>query len=289
MNGKAAAILLSAFLAVGPAKATPPIHIIVIDRETLNQLGPLPWPRDRHAKLVNILCGAGARAVALSFHYRDPGPGGGDGELAGAMKKCGHVYLSTGILEGAQSWEADDTWLARMALNAEGQQPGSIIDAEHIQLPIRKLADAIAGLGATELKLDKERKLVSMPLMIRHGNWLIPSLGFRIFLDLNGMKETPIAIKKGKQIIFEGKKINVDRFGSCLVNMTSPGSAYPTHSFVAVLKGRVAPEKFKGAIVLVGVSGPRNEITTSTGPKNTLELVADQISTLYGFLSDSGK
>ena len=134
--------------------------------------------------------------------------------------------------------------------------------------------------------MNNDKKLASLPLMIASGNWLIPSMGFRIFLDLQGLKGEPVVLKKGKQLIINRKKINIDRYGGAMVNITSPGSAYPTHSFSSVLKGKMTPGQFKDAIVIVGLSDPRTDISTATGPKNSLELVADQISTLYGFMSD---
>ena len=277
-----------AMLLVSTAALTdhPPIHIIVIDKATTDALGPLPWPRDRHAKLVNILCGAGAKAVALCFYYRDPGPGNGDKALASAMSKCGRVYVSTGVAEGPPSWEPDETWLAKNALNAEGKQPGKLVRADNLQLPVKVIAKAAAGMGATERLVDSDKKLASLPLMISSGNWLIPSMGFRLFLDLAGMKGEALVLKKGKQLIVNHKKINIDRYGSALVNVTSPGSAYPIHSFAAVLKGNVDPGKFKDAIVIVGLSDSKSDISTATGPKNSLELIADQIATLYGFMND---
>ena len=283
----ALALGLSLLPLASPARAAqPPIHIIVIDKATTEALGPLPWPRDRHAKLVNILCGAGAKAVALCFYYRDPGPGGGDKALARAMSKCGRVYISTGVADAPQTWEAGDDWLAKIALNAEGKQPGKLVKADFLQLPIKGIADASAGLGATERLVNNAKKLASLPLMITSGNWLIPSMGFRIFLDLQGLRNEPLVLKKGNQIIVNHRKINIDRYGAALVNITSPGSAYPTHSFASVLKGKVAPAQFRDAIVIVGLSDPATDIATATGPKNSLELIADQIATLYGFMSD---
>lgn len=281
-----ATALVLALSAPASQAGHPPIHIIVIDKATTDALGPLPWPRDRHARLVRILCGADARAVALCFYYRDPGSGRGDKALASEMAKCGRVYISTGAAGSPQSWEADDAWLAKMALNAGGKPPKKLVKPDFIQLPVRPIADACAGLGATERLVNSEKKLASLPLMISSGNWLIPSMGFRIFLDLQGMKNEPLVLKKGKQIIIRHRKINIDRYGGAMVDITSPGSAYPLHSFSAVLSGKVSPSRFKNAIVIVGLADSSTDITTATGPKNPLELIGDQISTLYGFMSD---
>jgi len=291
--------LLLAAAAIGVLGASPvradgdspcpyPIRIILIDKATIDALGPLPWSRERFAKLVRIVDSGGARAVALAFHFRDPGPGKGDDALAAAMKKSGHVFISTGSTEAAASWEPDGTWWGRMALNAEGVPPKKIIEGKYITLPVKKLADAAAGIGATDRMVDKNKQLGSLPLMIKRGNWFIPSLGFRLFLHLKGLKNVPLAFKKGKQIIIERTKINLDSYGSALVNITPPGSAYPTHGFSAVLKGKVAPASFKNAVVLISMQDPNTDIATTTGPKNSLELVADQLVTLYGYMKEGG-
>jgi len=285
--GRTLAMVLAVFCLARPCGADhPPIHLILIDKATTDSLGPLPWPRNRHAKLVNILCGAGARAIALCFHYKNPGPGRGDEALASAMAKCGKVYIQTGGTEEPQSWEPDAAWLGKISLRAEGKQPGKLVDAGILQLPVKAIADSAAGLGAMDRLVGSDKNLGSLPLMISHGDLLIPSMGFRIFLDLEGMGNEPLVLKKGKQIIISHKKVNLDRYGGALINITPPGSAYPIHSFVAVLKGKVAPATFKDAIIIVGVADPQSDISTATGPKNSLELVADQIATLYGFMTD---
>lgn len=266
-----------------------PIHIILIDEATISALGPLPWPRDKHAKLVNILNKAGARAIALAFYFRDPGKGKGDDALAAAIKKSGKVYLSTGMTDEAPSWEPQGTWWGRVALNAEGTAPKAVLDAKHVTLPIRKIARVTAGLGATDRLVNKKKKLGSLPLFIRHESWFIPSLGFRLFLDLKGMGTAPLAFKKGKQVIIEGRKISVDKFAGAMVNLTSPGSAYPIHGFSEVLGGKVPAASFKNAIVLVGMADPNTDIITATGRKNSLELVADQLTTLYENFGKGGK
>src|SRR5882724_4314193 len=57
----------------GKRKADPRIKIVVIDQTTVNQYR-WPFPRFLHAKMLDRVCGDGARAVGLDifFPYKDP-------------------------------------------------------------------------------------------------------------------------------------------------------------------------------------------------------------------------
>ncbi len=287
LAGTAAAVCWLA--AASAAASCPwPIHLVVIDEATTKALGPLPWPRGAHAKLVNALGRAGAKAIVLAFHFRDPGPGKGDASLSAAMRRHGRVYLSTGKADQAQPWEPDDAWLDRMALNVEGKPPKKLRKFDHINLPVREFADAAAGIGATDRLVGAQKELVGLPLMVRHGKWIIPSMGLRLFLDLSEMSGAALPIRKGKDLVLKGRRLNMDKYGSIMVRITPPGSAYPTHSYIDVLKGEKGSGTFRGAVVLVGIRDDATSIKTATGPKISLELIGDQLSTLCQYVNEQG-
>ncbi len=48
-----------------------PVRIVEIDDESLKRLGQWPWPRERLAKLVEALKGAGAAAIAFDFLFAE--------------------------------------------------------------------------------------------------------------------------------------------------------------------------------------------------------------------------
>ncbi len=66
---------------------------MVIDEHSLQQLGRWPWPRARHADLLDRLREAGARAVALQIIFAEPGNADDDAQLAAAIARFGQVVL----------------------------------------------------------------------------------------------------------------------------------------------------------------------------------------------------
>jgi CHASE2 domain-containing sensor protein len=148
---------------------------------------------------------------------------------------------------------------------------------------------------------NKEKKLEGIPLLVVYRKHLIPSLGFRIFLDTAGVTSAPLAFEQSthkvmglftvaetKYIRVDEKRIAIDPYGCAPVNLTAPGSGYPVASFVDVLKGKVPTKWFKDAVVLVGADTPELDVDTSTGAKSGLELVADQLAALYQYTADTG-
>jgi len=293
---RGAACLLAVAAALGAAAAygaksdagtqcPHPIRLVLVDRATLSALGPLPWPRDRHAKLVRILCDAGAKAVALVFHFKDPASTAGDNALAREINRCGRVYVSTGKCDTEPDKAPEDAWFDRMVLPVNGRPPPAILTFQNIQLPFPKIAGVIAGIGATDRLVDKDMRITGLPLMIMHRERIIPSLALRIFLDLEGIRG-PFFLTRRKYLKISGNRITLDKYGSILVNLTPPGSAYSHYSFVDVMRERVRPANFRDAIVIVGIADPKMDVNTAVGPKSSMELIADQLVTIYQYVSE---
>lgn len=81
----------------GPVPAPEDVVVISIDKTTSDhyQLPNLArkWPRTMHVKLLQRLRQAGAQAVILDIHFREPRPGTQDQELARAIWNAGNVVL----------------------------------------------------------------------------------------------------------------------------------------------------------------------------------------------------
>src|SRR4051812_2495364 len=56
---------------------SPDVAVIAIDDQSLGNLGRWPWPRDIHAKMIDLLAAAKAKVIATTIAYiepeRDPG------------------------------------------------------------------------------------------------------------------------------------------------------------------------------------------------------------------------
>jgi serine/threonine-protein kinase len=293
---------LIALLFTGPAWAlveTPvPIRLVLVDNRTTFRLGPLPWPRDRHAKMVNLLSKAGARAIALRFYYRDAHGDDGDRQLVEAVRKCGRVFVEMGKANDAGGWQPDAGWVKSAALRTAGAPPTgaeslisrisgalfkkpSLLTVENAQLPFEDLGRAVHGIGSIDVIVDADRKLKAIPLLIRFQGETFPSLALRLFLNATGLEGEPVTFENKEVMVLGGKRIKLDKYWCILVNLSSPGGGYPVSSFIDVLEGKVGAKRFKDAIVIVGASTPDLDVETANGPKNGLELVADQLAALF--------
>lgn len=72
---------------------SPDIVLLTVDDHSLRELGAWPWPRALHARVVDRLTAAGARAVILDFLMPDTGDPQDLSMLADAMARSGKVYL----------------------------------------------------------------------------------------------------------------------------------------------------------------------------------------------------
>ncbi|WP_340643689.1 CHASE2 domain-containing protein [Phenylobacterium sp.] len=110
--------------------ADPSIIIIAIDDRSLAELGRWPWPRARHAALLNTLAPMRPEAVIYDVLFTEPDPA--DESLAKAMDALGSVFLPVLVAPGLNGADLN-------------QVP-----------PAGPLARAAAGLGQVIIRPDPD-------------------------------------------------------------------------------------------------------------------------------------
>ncbi len=85
------------------ARVEAPVAAVLIDDAAVARYGPLPWPRERLARVITAVQEAGARAIAVDLILAEPGPTDDDLALARAVT-AGPVTLAAAI-------DSDGTWL----------------------------------------------------------------------------------------------------------------------------------------------------------------------------------
>lgn len=182
-----------------------PVRIIDIDEQSLARLGQWPWPRTRLAELVDKLQAAGAAAVGFDVMFAEPdrtSPGAMAGQwpiddatrralqnlpdndrvFADALGRSGSATLGFVLLSGAKDRPSSAGTSAsipappyRIVLSGPPPTPGmpkfdSVIPARP------ELAASTAGYGALNFLADHDGIVRRVPMMLRLGDTLVPTL-----------------------------------------------------------------------------------------------------------------
>ncbi|MFE8071975.1 CHASE2 domain-containing protein [Marinobacteraceae bacterium S3BR75-40.1] len=199
------------------------LALVAIDEASLTRLGQWPWPRTRHAELIERLAKAGAKVVVFDVLFTEPARKQmEDIRLANAMKRHGNVVLPLHLYPG------------------KSQRPLSEF------LPTARLTDAAARLGHAHVELDEDGIARGLYLYEGLGEAVWPSLAVAA-AQLAGVEVPQPARRKVQPFV------NV-RQGKALIPFAGLGGAIPTYSYVDVLDGRVEDRALMGKVVFVGAT-----------------------------------
>ena len=143
--GRVDQILYDRAVVMTPRPASPDILIVAIDDATIDALGRWPWRRAIHAALLDRL--QGARAVGLDVIFAEPDTinPNDDAILADSLRRNGRAVLPV-VLDRLD-------------------HPGSM------SLPIPALAQAAAGLGFINARIDADGVVRESVRVHYDGDW----------------------------------------------------------------------------------------------------------------------
>jgi EAL domain-containing protein (putative c-di-GMP-specific phosphodiesterase class I)/CHASE2 domain-containing sensor protein len=82
------------------------IVLVGIDDESLRTIGEWPWPRARHARLIDVVTDSGAQKIFLEAIYENLSDHSNDQALADAIARSGRVVMSARARAGPQNGKA---------------------------------------------------------------------------------------------------------------------------------------------------------------------------------------
>jgi adenylate cyclase len=273
----------------GPVLPGRETALVLVDDESLAELGRWPLPRRLLAGLVDRLSAAGAKAIVFDLLFAEPGRDGVDEAslreasralaedrapdaarlidaliagaapdrvFADAMERAGNVILAyafvTGPGHGGET--ALPEALARSAVTRYRAPPGGLalpLNPTGVLMPVEPLASAAAGLGHTTAVVDPDGTLRHhLPIVAWEGE-VFPSLPLSAVAAYTG---GDISVEFGRGIAVGDAFTPTDRSTRLLVDHYGPPGTIESHGLADVLAGRVAAEAFTGRIVVVGVS-----------------------------------
>ncbi len=204
----------------------PSLLIIAIDEASLRQIGPWPWPRSVHARLLDRLTDAGSGRVLLDLPFSGPDRHpGADAQLAAAIARNGQVVLPVLAVPARADRLAEE------------------------RLPIARVTASAAALGHAEIQLDADGVARGMFLHAGTGSAHWPALGLALADPSARVQGLPTA----EDHPAPGQWV---RDGYLRLRYVGPPGSVPQVAYVDVLEGRVAPARLHRQRVVVGPTAP---------------------------------
>lgn len=253
----------------GPRKASPEVTIIFIEDRDIKAIGCWPWTRDYYATLIQVLKESGVKAIGFDILFLDPSEHPEcDNLLVQTTKNAGNVYhtfffeLSQFKLPGEEGKLPAKERLEKFSLPTPSGSR-QFYHSSSASLPIENLAYAAKGLGMINLPPDNDGTSRRIPLFIKSGERLYPTLGLALACEELDVPLKSLKVLPGKYVILPNKiKIPIDKKGCMLINFPGDIQEFPAYSFVQVLQSYLQLKKgekpivplseLKGKVVLIG-------------------------------------
>ncbi len=272
-------------------KTARPVTIVDIDEASLAKLGQFPWPRTRIADLITALTKLGAVVIAFDIVFSEPdrlNPDvaadtfrdldeetrsrlralpSNDQILADAMRRS-RVVLGESGLPQVQSEFDKSLPLTGLAMLGEEPQP-FMLEWPGLLRNVPLLEAAAAGRGLFTIWPERDGIVRRVPVMMLAQGATMPSLSFEMLRVATGTDTIFIKSDQAgiKSIGVKGFQIPTDRNGQLWVHFAHHDPRILV-SALDVIEGKVAPEKIKGQLVLIGTSavGLNDNKTTPVDP-----------------------
>jgi HD-GYP domain-containing protein (c-di-GMP phosphodiesterase class II) len=264
--------------------------VVALDDESLARYGRWPWPRARVAELLTRIADQHPASVGIDIIFAEPelptpagpartgasGPSPGDQALARALAAGPFVlgYEMTFAAAGNAGQTQLDRLLHPLELgslaHAGAAPPGAgLWKATGAVASRREFSGQVARSGFVNAALEQDGVLRRMPVLIRQGDRVYPSLALATVLRSQSLPGAVLASTWYGDLSLQlaDRRIPLDDRGRLLLRYRSwHGSTKPL-SAAALLEGRVPPAALAGKVVLLGATATGMGETVTTPVK----------------------
>ena len=259
--------------------AHPVVQVVDIDDESLRRLGQWPWPRTRLATLVARLQAAGAKAIVFDSLFPEadrsapaamaqvwqvpiataqvlqalPDP---DAVFAKAMADSRRVVLGHVLVHGPGGAQPSDVALPVQVWASAGALEAPFFDFSRDVGNLPSLSRSAAGLGALNFVPEADGVVRRVPLLLRYGQQLVPSLAveaLRVAQQVPGVRVWSAGAQAVQRVEVGATTIPTDERAAVWVYYAAPGTSVARPAW-QVLDSRTPLPDMAGQIVLVGTS-----------------------------------
>ncbi|HEY5897916.1 MAG TPA: CHASE2 domain-containing protein, partial [Burkholderiales bacterium] len=283
------------------------VAVIAIDQQSIDNMGRWPWPRDTHARMIELLANAKARAIGYLVFFAEPEneainrtlgklkeaaalpasetqtPSGleilireaqeqfnTDQKLAAAMTRAGNVVLPLLFVLEAPKGRPERPLPLFVRRNAVA---GGAVAEPSSALAISTLdvfGAAAAALGHLNAIIDTDGAVRSEPLIVNHYGEAYPSVAASLVARSLNLAPKDIAVD-GDRVRIGALQAPTDdsaHMRPAFYKYGGERAPFTEDSFFDVANGKIAPEKYRDKIVLVGptAAGLANFFVTPVHP-----------------------
>ena len=252
------------------------VVVVDIDRRSLEQIGPWPWPREKMADLADAIAATRPAAVAFDILFVDPddrSPAALARRLATLTDRAEVAELAKVLPDGDRRLaEAFGSMRTVLGFVLDPEQPRSVSGPPVLvrgSLPLASLwrgagalgpaaplSDELEGLGALSLPADADGVIRRVPLFVGAGEHLLPGLAIE---TVRVSRRAPdYALQPDPPLLSFGEtKLPLPPDAMLRLVPESP-DRYPARNVSAVdlLHGTADKARMASTIVVVGGSAP---------------------------------
>ncbi len=213
----------------GPLAPGNQIVIAAMDEKSVNELGPLPWPRSTHAQLLDKL--ATARVVAFDLTFESSSDPSEDLAFALAMSRHGNVVLPVKI--------------------SFAQEDGSYMQS--YEMPNRLFVESVANLGFVNMPSDIDQ-IVRRTTLVDVNNDIdipVPSFALAVYMQAEAVDPEALKLEDGRLMIGL-QSVPIDKLNQALIDQWGPSGTFTTISYTDIVNDAYPGSYFDDKIVIVG-------------------------------------
>ncbi len=270
------------------------IAVIAIDDQSIANIGRWPWPRDVHAKLIDLLSAARAKTVVHTAFFFEPQVDPGlvfirkmksalgsttdagaaneqigtliaeaesaldtDAVLEASLQKAGNVLLPSVFTLGEQQGKPDNPLPAYALKSALDDLNGFSVSATRGQQPIELLGNAAAGIGHLNQFPDVDGAVRAEPLLVNYYGKAVPSMALLAAWKSLNLGPADIKLNTGESVQIGKLRVRTDEAALMLPQFYRGHDgkpAFAVDSFYDVLTGKIPAGKYADKIVIIGAT-----------------------------------
>ena len=218
-----------------PAPVRPDILLVLFDAHSLKDkdIGPWPWPRGVHARLIRRLSAAGARAIGYDVDFGTPRDAAGDAALVTTVDDVKNVVLAV-----FHEYE-------RLRGGTE------VYRATPLMPELRRIG---AAAGSIDLPTDPGGGVRRALLAQEIGGDPYWSFALEVVRRAEGLPAGGAGLEDLRRIRLGRWSFHTDPPGQVYIDYAGGAGTFPRVSAADVLAERVPDKAIRGKVVLVGAS-----------------------------------